>query len=121
MQKLDLDSDKVIEHGSAQFSDSIHGSFAINNSDTKGIIQSDLNLFIMSDSGKPINRAFISIDLAGITVVCDKFGKVSIRAIQVGTYQLDIISPGYIAKAIFISIFDSKTQEMRVQLSSNIG
>lgn len=121
MQKFHLDSDKVIEYESAHFSDSIQGSSEINNSDIKGIIQSDLNLFLESDFGKPINRAFISMDLASITAVCDQFGKVSIKAIPVGTYQLDIISPGYIAKAIFISIFDSKTQEIRIQLSSNIG
>jgi len=84
-------------------------------------IQFDLNLFVTSDNGKPINKALISIDSAGITAVSDQYGRVCIKALPLGRFSLDIISCGFIAKNILVSIDRSGSQEMCVLLTSNIG
>lgn len=84
-------------------------------------IQSDLNLLVTSDTGKPINKALISIDTAGITAVSDQCGRVCIKALPSGRFSLDVISCGFIAKTMLFSIDRSGSQELCVSLTSNIG
>jgi len=109
-----IEEKRPINFGSAQVS--------LNNfSVASKKIQSDLNLFVTSDNGKPINKALISIDSAGITAVSDQYGRVCIKALPAGRFSLDIISCGFIAKTILVSIDRSGSQEMCVLLTSNIG
>jgi hypothetical protein len=120
MQKIHHDSDTLIEQEPPKYSDSVQVSFNNLNVAAKRF-QSDLNLYVTSDSGKPLNKAFISIDLASITAVSDQSGRVCIKALQAGKYYLDIISPGFIAKRILISIVEPGSQEIYAKLTSNIG
>ena len=120
MQKIHHDSDTLIEQEPPKYSDSVQVSF--NNLDVAAKrVQSDLNLYVTSDSGKPLNKVFISIDKASITAVSDQSGRVCIKALQAGKYYLDIISPGFIAKRILVSIVEAGSQEICAQLTSNIG
>lgn len=120
MQKIHHDSDTLIEQERPSFTDSVQVSFNNLNVAAKGF-QSDLNLYVTSDNGKPLNRAFISIDSVSITAVSDKSGKVCIQALPSGNYHLDIISPGFIAKSIIVYIDESGSKEICAQLTSNVG
>ena len=120
MQKIHHDSDTLTEQENPKRSSSVQGSFNGLNVAAKRV-QSDLNLFVTSDSGKPINKVFISIDLASITAVSDQSGRVFVKALPAGRYYLDIISPGFIAKRILVSIVEPGLQEICTQLTSNIG
>ena len=120
MQKIHHDSDTLTEEKLPKFKDSVQVSFKNFNVAAKSF-QSDLNLYVTSDSGKPLNKALISIDLAGITAVSDQSGRVCIKALQAGKYHLDIISPGFIAKRILVSVAESGSLEICAQLMSNIG
>lgn len=120
MQKIHRDSDTLIEQELPKYSDSVQVSFNNLNVAARWF-QSDLNLYVTSDSGKPLNKVFISIDLASITAVSDQSGRVCIKALQAGRYYLDIISPGYIAKRILVAVVESGSQEICAQLTSNIG
>lgn len=120
MQKIHQDSDTLIEQELTNYSDSVQVSFNRLNVAAKRF-QSDLNLHVTSENGKPLIKAFVSIDLASITAVSDQFGRVFIKALPAGKYHLDIISPGYIAKRILVSIDKTGLQEICTQLTSNIG
>ena len=120
MQKIHHDSGTLIERELPKYSNSVQVSFNNLNVAAKGF-QSDLNLYVTSDSGKPLSKAFISIDLVSITAVADQSGRVCIKALQAGRYYLDIISPGFIAKRILVSVAESGSQEICAQLTSNIG
>jgi len=84
-------------------------------------IQCDLNLLVTSVNGKPINNALISLDSAGLTAVSDEHGRVTMKALPVGRFALDVISCGYIAKTMVVSIDRSGSQELCILLTSNIG
>jgi len=120
MQNIHHDSDTLTEQGQTKYSDSLQASFNNLNVAAKRV-QSDLNLYVSSDNGKPLNKVFISIDLANITAVSDQSGKVCIKSLPAGRYHLDIICPGFIAKSILIYIDESGSQEIFAQLTSNIG
>ncbi len=120
MHNIHHDSDTMIEQELPKHSDSIQLSFTKLKVAAKGF-QSDLNLYVTSDSGKPLSRALISIDLVGITAICDQSGKVCIKALPAGRYHLDIISQGFIAKRILVSIVEPGLQEISAQMISNIG
>ncbi len=120
MQKVHHDPDILVEEDLPNYSDSVKVSSTKLSTAPKRV-QYDINLYVTSDSGKPLSKALISIDSAGITAVCDQSGRVCIKALPVGRYFLDIISPGFIAKSILISNFESRSREICVQLSSNIG
>ena len=120
MQEIQQSADTLVEEkrpintGSTQ---KRHNSFNVKAKK----IQSDLNLLVTSDTGKPINKALISIDTAGITAVSDQYGRVCIKALPEGRYSMDIISCGFIAKSLLITVDESGSQEICVLLSSNIG
>jgi len=120
MQNIHHYSDTLTEQEQPNYSDSTQTSFNNLNVAAKRV-QSDLNLYVSSDSGKPLNKALISIDLVSITAVSDQSGRVCIEALQAGTYYLDIICPGFIAKRIHVSVAESGSQEICAQLKSNIG
>lgn len=120
MQKIHHDSDTLIKQEQPKYSDSVQVSFNNLNVAAKRF-QSDLNLYVSSDSGKPLNKAFISIDSVSKTAVSDQSGRVCIKALQAGTYYLDIICPGFIAKRIQVSIIEAGSQEICTQLTSNTG
>jgi hypothetical protein len=84
-------------------------------------IQCDLNLLVTSVNGKPINNALISFDSAGLTAVSDEHGRVTMKALPAGRFALDVISCGFIAKTMLVSIDRSGSQELCVLLTSNIG
>lgn len=120
MQKIHRDSDTLIVAELPEYSNSVQVSF--NNLNVAAErFQSDLNLYVTSDNGKPLNRAFISIDSVNITAVSDQSGKVYIKALQAGRYYLDIIFPGFISKRILVAIIEPGSQEIHAQLTSNIG
>lgn len=120
MQKIHHDSDTLTEQERPSHFGSVQCSLNDLNVAAKRI-HSDLNLFVTSDMGKPLSKALISIDLVSITAVSDQSGRVCIKALQAGKYHLDIISPGFIAKSILVSIVEPGSQEICVQLTSNIG
>jgi len=120
MQNIHHDFDTLVEQELPQYSDSVQVTFTKLNVATK-CFQSDLNLYITSECGKPLSKALISIDLAGITAVSDQLGRVCIKALSGGKHHVDIISPGFIAKSILISIVEPGSQEISAQLISNIG
>lgn len=120
MQNIHQDSGTLIEEELPKIHDSVQVSFKNFNVAAKRF-QFDLNLYVTSDKGKPLNNAFISIDLLSITAVSDQSGRVCIKALQAGTYNLDIISPGFIAKRILVSVAESGSLEICAQLMSNIG
>ncbi|MDP3467108.1 MAG: carboxypeptidase-like regulatory domain-containing protein [Daejeonella sp.] len=120
MQKIHHDSDILIEQELPTPSNSVLVSFK-NLNVAANRFQSDLNLYVTSDSGKPLNKALISIDSASLTAVSDQSGKVCIKSLPAGRYHLDIICPGFIAKSILIYIDESGSQEIFAQLTSNIG
>jgi hypothetical protein len=120
MQEIQQSADTLIEEKRPINSGSAQVRLNSFNVEAKKI-QFDLNLLVTSDTGKPINKALISIDSAGITAVSDQSGKVCIKALPAGRFSLDIISCGFIAKSILVSIERSGSQELCVLLTSNIG
>jgi hypothetical protein len=81
----------------------------------------NLNLSVIdSASGRPVSHALISIDSIGKTAVCGACGKVSLHDLNSGKYLLDIISPGFIAQTISLSIHTTGTYELEVKMISNI-
>jgi hypothetical protein len=120
MQKIQQSTDILIEQKRPVYSGSVQARF--NRSDLAAKkIKSDLNLFITSELGRPINKALISIDSVNITAVSDQAGRVCIKALPEGRYSMDIISCGFIAKSLLITVDESGSQEICVLLSSNIG
>ena len=109
-----IEEKKPINSGSAQLG---LNSFNIESK----TIQSDLNLLITSDTGKPINKALISIDSAGMTAVSDQYGRVCIKEFPLGRFSLDVISCGFIAKTMLVSTNRFDSQGIWVSLTSNIG
>lgn len=121
MQKIQQSTDTLIEQEMPIYTDSVAVRFKKGLGVVKKKVQSDLNLFITSDNGKPVNKALISIDSVNITAVSGQAGKVCIKALPEGRYSMDIISCGFIAKSLLISVEESGSQEICVLLSSNIG
>lgn len=120
MHNIHHDSDTLIEQELSQYSDSVQVSFTKFHVAANGL-QSDLNLYVTAECGKPLSKALISIDSVGITAISDLLGKVYIKDLPGGRFHLDIISPGYIAKSILISIVETGLHEINAQLISNIG
>jgi hypothetical protein len=120
MQKIQQSTDTLIEEKTPNYSGSVQARFNRPDLAAKKI-KSDLNLLITSDIGRPINKALISIDSASITTVSDQFGRVCIKALPAGRYSVDVISCGFIAKSMLVSVDKSGAQEICVLLTSNIG
>ncbi|MFA6945321.1 MAG: carboxypeptidase-like regulatory domain-containing protein [Pedobacter sp.] len=120
MQKIHLDSDTLIEQELPTYSDPVQVSVK-NLSIAAQRFQFDLNLYVTSDSGKPVSKALISIDSISRTAVCDHSGRVCIKALPAGRYHLDIISLGFIAKSILVCLDEPGSHEICAQLTSNIG
>lgn len=81
----------------------------------------NLNLYVVhSESGHPVSNALISIDSIGKTAVCGPCGKVCISDLGPGKYLLDVISPGFIAQAISITIHVNGSYDLEVKMISNI-
>jgi len=81
----------------------------------------NLNLSVVhSESGRPVGNALISIDSIGKTAICGPCGKVRINDLKPGKYFMDIISPGFIAQTISISIHVNGSYELLVKMISNI-
>ena len=80
-----------------------------------------LNLSVVdSSTGRPVSHALISMDSIGKTAVCGPCGKVTLNDLNSGIYLLDIISPGFIAQTISLSIHDTGSHELEVKMISNI-
>ena len=120
MQKIHQDDSDMLIEQEPTISNSVPVSFTNLNVAAKRV-QSDIILYVTSNSGKPLSKALISIDLAGRTAVCDQSGRVCINSLPEGRYLLDIISPGFIAKSILVSVFESGSQKICAQMTSNIG
>lgn len=80
----------------------------------------DFNLIVTdSDNGRPVCRAMISIDAIGLTAICNNSGKVRMIGILPGSYRLDIIALGCIARSIDVIILADDLQELLVKMVSN--
>jgi len=81
----------------------------------------NLNLSVVhSESGRPVSNALISIDSIAKTAMCGPCGKVSINDLKPGKYLLDIISAGFIAQTISLSIHVNGSFDLQVKMISNI-
>lgn len=76
-------------------------------------------LVICSERLIPVRNAMISIDDIGLTTACDDQGTVSLSKLPFGAYKIDIISAGYIAQSLLISITEARTQKHLVKMISN--
>lgn len=80
-----------------------------------------INLSVVhSENGRPVSNALISIDSIGKTAICGPCGKVSINDLNPGKYLMDIISPGFIAQTISLSIHVNGSYDLVVKMISNI-
>jgi hypothetical protein len=120
MKDLIRDSDTLVLQEELVFSSPIADNVrAFSGTDNQ--IIGNLNLSVVhSESGLPVRNALISIDSIGKTAVCEPCGKVSIRDLGPGKYLLDVISPGFIAQTISITIHVNGSYDLEVKMISNI-
>jgi hypothetical protein len=120
MKDLIRDSDTLVHQEDLVVSSSIVDTIpALTGS--KNQIIGNLNLTVVdSVSGRPVSHALISIDNIGKTAVCGPSGKVSLNNLKPAKYLLDIISPGFIAQTISLSIHVNGSYELVVKMISNI-
>jgi hypothetical protein len=79
-----------------------------------------LNLSVIhSESEKPIRNALISIESIGKTAICNSKGEISLSEIKPGKYEIDVISPGFIAQRFSIIIPLNKPALVKVKMISN--
>jgi hypothetical protein len=79
-----------------------------------------LNLSVIhSENEQPISNALISIDSIGKTAVCNSYGELCINELSPGTYDIDIISPGFIAQRVSVLIPLDDSVEIEVKMTSN--
>jgi hypothetical protein len=79
-----------------------------------------LNLSVIhSENDRPISNALISIDSIGKTAICNSDGELCINELMPGTYDIDIISPGFIAQRISVLILPYEAVEIEVKMISN--
>lgn len=84
-------------------------------------IHGNINLSVIHfESGRPVSNALISIDSISKTAICGPCGKVCLDKLNPGKYLLDIISPGFIAQTISISIHVNGSYDLEVKMISNI-
>lgn len=84
-------------------------------------VKADVNLQIISaENSCPVSCAMVSIDSIGMTTVCNHLGKTCLKALPSGTYSIDIISVGYIAQTLAVTISDSADLNLKVVMISNI-
>jgi len=120
MKDLNRDSDTLVLQEELVISSAIIDSIqAFAGSENK--IIGNLNISVVnSESQRPVSNALISIDSIGKTAVCGPCGKVSISDLNPGKYLLDIISPGFIAQTISLSIHVNGSYDLVVKMISNI-
>lgn len=88
---------------------------------SKQQITGNLNLSVIDfESGRPVSNALISIDSIGKTAVCGSCGKVCLYNLVSGKHDVDIISHGFIAQSLSITIHDSGSYYLEVKMISNI-
>jgi len=79
-----------------------------------------LNLSVIHfENEQPISNALISIDSIGKTAVCNSDGELCINELRPGSYDIDIISPGFIAQRISVLIPLDEPVEIQVKMTSN--
>jgi hypothetical protein len=79
-----------------------------------------LNLSVIhSENGRPIRNALISIESIGKTAICNSNGEVSLTEIKPGKYEMDVISPGFIAQRVSIIITAKELTQVSVKMLSN--
>lgn len=84
-------------------------------------LKGELDLQVVcSERGYPVSNAMISIDSIGMTAVCDQLGRVCLNALPPGRYYIDVISAGYIAQSVLVSIQAAGAQKLLVKMISNI-
>jgi len=120
MKDLIRDSDTLVLQEELVFSSPIVDNVSAFSGSNNQII-GNLNLSVVhSESGHPVSNALISIDSVGKTAVCGPCGKVSLNGLPPGKFLLDIISPGFIAQSISISIHVNGSYDLEVKMISNI-
>ena len=120
MKDLNRDSGTLVLQEELIFPRTIVDNFQSFAGSEKQII-GNLNLSVVhSESGRPVSNALISIDSIGKTAVCDPCGKVCLNGLSIGKYLLDIISPGFIAQSISMSIHVNGSYDLEVKMISNI-
>lgn len=120
MKDLNRDSDTLVLQEELVYSRTIVDNVQSFAGSEKQII-GNLNLSVVhSESGRPVSNALISIDSVGKTAVCGPCGKVSLNGLPPGKFLLDIISPGFIAQSISISIHVNGSYDLEVKMISNI-
>lgn len=79
-----------------------------------------LNLSVVNhETEKPIANALISIESIGKTAVCNADGNVCIEEITPGKYDVDVISPGFVAQRVSVLISNEEPAEYKVLMVSN--
>lgn len=120
MKDLIRDSDTVVLQEELVFSNPIIDNVGAFSGSENHII-GKLNLSVVHfESGRPVSNALISIDSIGKTAVCGPSGKVCLNQLNPGKYLMDIISPGFIAQTISISIHVNGSYDLEVKMISNI-
>lgn len=74
---------------------------------------------IHKETKKPISNALISIESLGKTAVCNSEGEVCLTDLKPGEYSVDVISPGFVAQTVLISVSHNDSVEYKVKMESN--
>lgn len=79
-----------------------------------------LNISVIhKDTQRPVSNALISIESIGKTAICNSEGQICLSDLKPGEYLVDIISPGYVAKTVTVSVSIEKSAEYKVKMESN--
>lgn len=83
-------------------------------------IMKNLNLSVIhSENKQPISNALISIESIGKTAICNSEGEVCLTELKPGKYDVDVISPGFIAQTVSVLIPIDEPAKFQVKMISN--
>lgn len=86
----------------------------------KNQIMKSLNLSVVhKETQKPVSNALISIESIGKTAVCNSRGEVCLTDLMPGEYLVDVISPGFVAQTVVVSVSIDEPVELKVKMESN--
>lgn len=86
----------------------------------KNQLLKSLNLSVVhKETKKPISNALISIESLGKTAVCNSKGEVCLTDLKPGEYSVDVISPGFVAQTVMVSVSSDEPVEFKVKMESN--
>lgn len=83
-------------------------------------LSNSLNLSVFhKETKKPVSNALISIESIGKTAVCNSKGEICLTDLKPGEYYVDVISPGFVAQTVLISVSHKDCIEYKVKMESN--